>query len=95
MPCVPVRSSGRFESLRVTAFGHFLVERSGQPVSHWGGKKAGSRQAQAMFAFLLDRGARGVTKDEFIEVIWPDAEITLGRCELSSDAGRASHDARS
>ena len=62
-------------ALRVTALGSFAVLRSGQPVSHWGGPKAGSRQAQAMFAFLLDRGERGVTKDEFIEVIWPDAEL--------------------
>jgi predicted ATPase/DNA-binding SARP family transcriptional activator len=66
------------EALRVTALGSFRVERAGQPVSHWGGPKAGSRQAQAMFAFLLDRGERGVTKDEFIEVIWPDAEMTQG-----------------
>jgi predicted ATPase/DNA-binding SARP family transcriptional activator len=66
------------QSLRVKAFGTFEVERSGQPVSHWGGPKAGSRQAQAMFAFLLDRGERGVTKDEFIEVIWPDAEVAQG-----------------
>ena len=65
-------------SLRVTALGSFRVERSGLPVSQWGGPKAGSRQAQAMFAFLLDRGERGVTKDEFIEVIWPDAEVAQG-----------------
>lgn len=65
-------------ALRVTTLGSFRVERSGQPVSHWGGPKAGSRQAQAMFAFLLDRGERGVTKDEVIEVIWPDAEVTQG-----------------
>ena len=62
-------------ALRVTTLGTFLVERSGAPVAHWGGPKAGSRQAQAMFAFLLDRGERGVTKDEFIDVIWPDAEV--------------------
>jgi predicted ATPase/DNA-binding SARP family transcriptional activator len=65
-------------ALRVTALGPFLAERSGQVVSGWGGPKAGTRQAQAMFAFLLDRGERGVTKDEFIEVIWPDAEVTQG-----------------
>ncbi len=47
-------------------------------VSHWGGAKAGTRQAQAMFAFLLDRAERGATKDEFIDVIWPDAELAQG-----------------
>jgi hypothetical protein len=65
-------------TLRVSALGTFSVERGGRPVSQWGGPKAGSRQAQAMFAFLLDRGERGVTKDEFIEVIWPDAELEQG-----------------
>jgi predicted ATPase/DNA-binding SARP family transcriptional activator len=65
-------------ALRVIALGSFRVERFGQPVTHWGGPKAGSRQAQAMFAFLLDRGERGVIKDEFIEVIWPDAEVAQG-----------------
>jgi predicted ATPase/DNA-binding SARP family transcriptional activator len=66
------------ETLRVTALGRFAVERAGVPLTHWGGQKAGSRQAQAMFGFLLDRGERGVSKDEFIEVIWPDAEVTQG-----------------
>ena len=31
-----------------------------------------------MFAFLLDRGKHGVRKDEFVEVIWPDADVTQG-----------------
>ena len=31
-----------------------------------------------MFAFLLDRGKHGVRKDEFLEVIWPDADVTQG-----------------
>jgi tetratricopeptide (TPR) repeat protein len=65
-------------ALRVTALGPFAVERSGERLSHWGGAKAGSRQAQAIFGFLFDRGERGVTKDELIEVIWPDAEVAQG-----------------
>ena len=65
-------------ALRVSALGPFLVERNGHPISHWGGLKAGSRQALAMFAFLLDRGEHGVRKDEFLEVIWPDADVTQG-----------------
>jgi len=64
--------------LRVRSLGPFLVERAGVAVAHWGGAKAGSRQAQAMFAFLLDRGDRGVMKDEFVEVIWPDADLEQG-----------------
>ena len=65
-------------ALRVSALGPFLVERDGHPISHWGGLKAGSRQALAMFAFLLDRNQHGVRKDEFLEVIWPDADVTQG-----------------
>jgi len=91
-------------ALRVTALGRFTVERSGQPVSHWGGPKAGSRQAQAMFALLLDRGERGAAKDEFIEIIWPDSEVTQGdlnfhrtlgglRMTLEPDKGPGSGDA--
>jgi two-component SAPR family response regulator len=66
------------DALRVTALGPFTAERGGEAIAHWGGAKAGSRQAQAMFAFLLDRAERGVTKDEFLEVIWPDAELEQG-----------------
>ena len=61
--------------LRVSALGPLIVERSGRSVSDWGGPKAGSRHALAIFAFLMDRGDRGVTKDEVIEVLWPDAEV--------------------
>jgi predicted ATPase/DNA-binding SARP family transcriptional activator len=64
--------------LRVRALGPLVVNRLGQVVSDWGGQKAGNRHAQAIFAFLMDRGDRGVTKDEFIEVLWPDAEVRQG-----------------
>jgi predicted ATPase/DNA-binding SARP family transcriptional activator len=66
------------KGLRVSALGPLIVERSGLAVSDWGGPKAGSRHALAIFAFLMDRGDRGVTKDEFIEVLWPDAEVRQG-----------------
>ena len=39
-------------------------------------QKAGNRQAQALFAFLFDRGPRGVLKDEVIEVLWPEVSLT-------------------
>ena len=41
----------------------------------WGGEKAGSRQAEGIFAFLLDRGERGASKDEIVELIWPDVDL--------------------
>jgi len=61
--------------LRVYALGPLRVERDGVALRQWGGAKAGSRQAEAIFAFLFDRGERGVAKDEFLELIWPDVLI--------------------
>jgi predicted ATPase len=64
--------------LRVAALGPLAVDRAGSPISDWGGPKAGNRHALGIFAFLLDRGERGVTKDEFVEVLWPDADVDQG-----------------
>lgn len=61
--------------LRVLALGPLRVECAGRPIERWGGDKAGTRQAQGLFAFLLDRGERGVTKDEVLELIWPDTDL--------------------
>ena len=67
--------------VRVFALGPLRVEREGSRIEHWGGDKAGSRQAQGMFAFLYDRGERGVAKDEVLELIWPD--VDLERADLA------------
>jgi DNA-binding SARP family transcriptional activator len=67
--------------VRIFALGPLRVEREGARIEHWGGDKAGSRQAQGMFAFLYDRGERGVAKDEVLELIWPD--IDLERADLA------------
>jgi predicted ATPase/DNA-binding SARP family transcriptional activator len=64
--------------LRVHALGAMLVERRGAPLQRWGGDKAGSRQAQALFAFLFDRGQAGIAKDEATEMLWPDLSIRRG-----------------
>jgi DNA-binding SARP family transcriptional activator len=61
--------------LRVFALGTLRVERGDERIQRWGGEKAGSRQAQALFAFLFDRGERGVAKDEALELIWPDTDL--------------------
>jgi DNA-binding SARP family transcriptional activator len=63
------------DRLDVYALGTLRAERGGLPVKNWGGPKAGTRQAQAIFAFLFDRGERGAQKDEIIELIWPDVEL--------------------
>lgn len=61
--------------LHVFALGTLRVERGDERIQRWGGEKAGTRQAQALFAFLFDRGERGVAKDEALELIWPDADL--------------------
>ena len=69
------------QGLRVFALGPLRMERGGTRIEHWGGDKAGSRQAQGLFAFLYDRGERGVAKDEVLELIWPD--VDLERADLA------------
>ena len=83
--------------LRVFALGPLRAERDGELIRQWGGEKAGTRQAEALFAFLFDRGERGVTKDEAVELIWPDVDLdradlafhrTLGGLRRTLDPGR-------
>lgn len=86
---------------RVFALGPLRVERDGVPLTNWGGAKAGSRQAEAIFAFLFDRGERGVAKDEILELIWPDVDLeradlafhrTLGGLRTVLDPSRRARD---
>lgn len=70
-----LRRAGAPPGLHVLALGPLRVERGDVPIERWGGEKAGSRQALALFAFLLDRGERGVAKDEALELVWPDADL--------------------
>jgi len=83
--------------LHVFALGPLRAERDGELIRQWGGEKAGTRQAEALFAFLFDRGERGVTKDEAVELIWPDVDLdradlafhrTLGGLRRTLDPGR-------
>lgn len=61
--------------LKVYALGPLRVERDGTAIERWGGDKAGTYQAEALFAFLFDRRGRGLTKDEAAEVVWPDLDL--------------------
>ena len=63
------------KGLHVYALGSLRAERDGEPVRRWGGEKAGSRQAEAVFAYMFDRGERGVSKDEILELVWPDVDL--------------------
>ena len=76
-----VQRSDVAPGLSVFALGPLRMERGGTRIEHWGGDKAGSRQAQGLFAFLYDRGERGVAKDEVLELIWPD--VDLERADLA------------
>jgi tetratricopeptide (TPR) repeat protein len=76
-----VEAETREAGLHVFGLGPLRVERGGEPVRQWGGAKAGTRQAEAVFAFLFDAGERGAAKDEIIEVIWPD--VDLDRADLA------------
>jgi DNA-binding SARP family transcriptional activator len=91
----------RDPGLQVFALGPLRVERRGAPLRQWGGAKAGTRHAEAVFAFVFDRGDRGATKDEIIELIWPDVEIkradlafhrTLGGLRTTLEPGRRGGD---
>jgi hypothetical protein len=64
------------KGLHVFALGPLRVERDGEPIRRWGGPKAGSRQAEAIFAVLFDRGERGATKDEILEIVWPETDLS-------------------
>jgi hypothetical protein len=92
-----VATAGTPRGMRVYALGPLRVERAGQLLTRWGGEKAGSRQAEAIFAFLFDRGERGVAKDEILELIWPDVDLeradlafhrTLGGLRTTLEPGR-------
>jgi hypothetical protein len=87
--------------LRVFALGPLRAERGGELVRQWGGAKAGTRQAEALFAFLFDRGERGVAKDEILELVWPDVDLeradlafhrTLGGLRTTLEPGRPGGD---
>ena len=100
-----LRRSANPSGLRVYALGPLRVERRNASIERWGGEKAGTRQAQALFAFLFDRGERGVAKEEALEMIWPDTDVeradlafhrTLGglRHTLEPDGGSAKQSVR-
>jgi DNA-binding SARP family transcriptional activator len=85
------------DRLEVFALGSLRVQRGSELIARWGGEKAGTRQAEALFAFLFDRGERGVAKDEATEVIWPDVDLdgadlafhrTLGGLRRTLEPGR-------
>jgi DNA-binding SARP family transcriptional activator len=92
-----LQAESRDGGLQVFGLGPLRVERAGTMVRQWGGAKAGTRQAEAVFAFLFDRGERGAAKDEIIELIWPDVDLdradlafhrTLGGLRTTLEPGR-------
>jgi hypothetical protein len=93
--------TGQADGFYVFALGPLRVERGSLLVRQWGGAKAGTRQAEGLFAALFDRGERGVEKDEIIELIWPDVDLeradlafhrTLGGLRTTLEPGRPGGD---
>lgn len=80
-PVIPIQQHPRADSrprgVRVHCIGPLLVTLGRLPIHSLGGPKAGANQALGLFAFLFDRGTQGVEKDEALEVIWPDASLTV------------------
>ena len=70
-----LRHAAARSGLQVFALGPLRVTHGDDLDRTWGGEKAGTRQAQGLFAFLFDRGERGVAKDEVLDLIWPDTEV--------------------
>lgn len=70
-----IAATSKPTGMHVYALGPLRAERDGEVIERWGGDKAGTYQAEALFAFLFDRRGRGVTKDEAGEMIWPDLDM--------------------
>jgi len=61
--------------LRIGCLGPLEVYCNGERITQWGGEKAGGRQAEAIFAFLTARHRQGVTKDELLDLQWPELDL--------------------
>lgn len=68
--------------LQIRCLGPLEVRCNGEIVTHWGGEKAGGRQAEAIFAFLVARRRQGVTKDEFLDLLWPELDLSSAENNL-------------
>jgi two-component SAPR family response regulator len=80
-PVIPIHdrlaAGTRPRGVRVHSIGPLRVQFGRLPIQSLGGPKAGANQALGLFAFLFDRGFQGVEKDEAVELIWPDASLTV------------------
>ena len=80
-PVIPIQehpaAGPRPRGVRVHSIGPLLVTLGRMPIQSLGGPKAGANQALGLFAFLFDRGTMGVEKDEALELIWPDASLSV------------------
>lgn len=80
-PIIPIQQhladSLRPRGVRVHAIGPIRLQHGRLPIHSLGGPKAGAKQALGLFAFLFDRGPQGIEKDEAVELIWPDASISV------------------
>ena len=80
-PVIPIHDhlavGPRPRGVRVHAIGPLVVSLGRLEIHSMGGPKAGANQALGLFAFLFDRGAAGIEKDEALEVIWPESPLAV------------------
>jgi two-component SAPR family response regulator len=80
-PALPSAEAG-VRPLQVCCLGPLEVYCNEELVTQWGGEKAGGRQAEGIFAFLVARRRQGVTKDEFLDLLWPELDLSSAENNL-------------
>lgn len=69
-----LRPKSRGAQLYVFCLGPFRVYRNGKKIAEteWGQGKGPAQKIKALFAYLVAKGSRGATKDQIVELLWPD-----------------------
>ncbi len=70
LPQPPARTQ-----LRIFCLGPFRVVRPDGEIgpAEWGRGKGAARRVRLLLAYLVDRGPRGVRREEIFDLLWPDA----------------------
>lgn len=56
---------------QVYSLGELRVLREGQPIT-WDTAHGATRRVKALFAYLLEQGANGASKEKLADLLWPD-----------------------
>jgi len=71
------RPKERGAQLYVFCLGPLRVYRNGIKISdgEWGQSKGPAQKVKALFAYLVAKGPHGATKDQILELLWPDQPL--------------------